>query len=100
MYAWEKDWIKRHINEINDYYDIDLRCETEEDLQRNTIILDIYENEDAFNEAFIGWHLRKEEAFKLLSSEGCAMKIGKVCIYFNEMNYESMRKEMIAENFN
>lgn len=82
------------MDAVNAAFETDFAVDTEDARRRVEYCLDIFDTEEAFNEAFEGVYLRKEYGFGIQSWEGYAACIGGKYVSFLEMNYFSvLRKE-------
>lgn len=85
-------WLEQHLQEVNEAFEIDLSLDTPEEKKRAEASIDIYDTEDAFNDAFEGVYLRREYGFLIQRSEGYAACIAGKYVSFRELNYTCYRK--------
>lgn len=89
---WE--WLKRNVGAVNAAFGTDFSVGTEEARRRTEYCLDIFDTEEAFNDAFEGVYLRREYGFEIQSWEGYAACIDGKYVSYREMNYFSvLRRE-------
>lgn len=86
-------WLEQHLQEVNEAFEIDLSLDTPKEKKRAEASIDIYDTEDAFNDAFEGVYLRREYGFLIQKSEGYAACIAGKYVSFREINYTNFHRK-------